>query len=150
MKLLLTAIALLAGSIAMGFAQKGEYIVMLDGRILVKRTTANHSDTVRLHFKTDYIEAASAFTISFPDYNNDKWVRSTWLENENITDPLKYTYNLSTSNGIVTIPAKHIRELCRKFILVNTSVAIYTSLKPKNDMMMVRETRELVCKILID
>ena len=144
MKILLTLFIFLAGSTAILKAQKGYNIVSIDGKVLYKSTVGEDTGTILL--KKVSLRKAKSFTVRFENYKKAVWKRSTWLENENVTDPAKYSYNLPSPNGTITIPASAVRTVLKG----RTSVEIWTSLKPKNDMMMVRETRELICKIVID
>ncbi|MES2774351.1 MAG: hypothetical protein V4722_09215 [Bacteroidota bacterium] len=143
MKILLTLFALLTAGTSLLQAQEGTHVLLLDGKIL-KTVSGESTDT--LHISKTALKKAKVFTIRFDNNKKGIWKRATWLQNENVTDPSKYTFPLSSTNGIVTIPAQTLRNVLKGASIVE----IWTSLKPKNDMMMVRETRELIYTILID
>ncbi len=134
----------MASSAAMVFAQPENFVIRLDGKILKSGLKSKNADT--LYLSKIQLKKFRALTIRFESMNEEMWKRTTWLEKENMANSEKYTYNLPSANGTITIPATHLRTVIKG----QNSLEIWTSLKPKNDMMMVRETRELVCKIVID
>ncbi len=135
---------LLSSSAVLVFGQTESFLVMMDGKILCNGSKEKNADTVHLSKKA--LKKAKLFTIRFENKKEGIWKRATWLENENVKEVAKYTFEMPTPNGTILIPAADIRGVLKG----QKSVEIYTSLKPKNSMMMVRETRELICKIVID
>jgi len=125
-------------------AQADSRVLLMDGKQLKKSDASRTADTV--HIKAATLKKAKAFVIRFDSSKGKMWKRSTWLENEQVTDPSKYTYRLPSSNGSITIPASVVKTLLKG----KSNLQIWTSLQPANDMMMVRESRDLIYFIMID